>query len=119
MKAVSLLTVQSSNHLSWKGALKAIWSNSPCDEQGNLQLGQVLSALSSLTLNVPKDGGRGAHRSGYPASVHHHPYYKKLLPYIQSKSPLFWFEIISSCPITRPMLNRLSSSAIHISSLVS
>ena len=38
--------------------------------------------------------------SRQPVSVPHHSYCKKLLPYIQSKSPLFYFEGISLCSIT-------------------
>ena len=35
-----------------------------------------------------------------PVLVPQHPYCKKLLPYVQSKSPHFQFETISPCPIT-------------------
>ena len=46
------------------------------------------------------------HHSGQPVPVAHHPYCKKLLPYIQSKSPLFQFETISPCPIMTESLWR-------------
>jgi len=44
----------------------------PCNEQGHLQLHQVLRAPSSLTLGGPRDGIH--HLSGQPVPVPHHPY---------------------------------------------
>ena len=40
------------------------------------------------------------HLSGQPVPVPHSLYCRKLLPYGWSKSPLFWVETISPCPIT-------------------
>lgn len=92
---LSEISIESLNHLSWKEALKVIWSN-PCTAQGHLQLSQVLKVPSSLTLSVSRGGFH--HLSGQP--VPHHPYCKKPPPYVQFESPLFKFENISPCPIT-------------------
>jgi len=39
------------------------------------------------------------HLFGQSVSVFHHPYGKKFLPYIQSKSTLSEFKAITPCPI--------------------
>jgi len=45
--------------------------------------------------------GQGIHHlSWQPVPVPHHPYCKKLLPYILSNTPFFKFETIFPCPIT-------------------
>ena len=38
--------------------------------------------------------------TGQHVPLLHYPFCKKLLPYVQSKFPVFYFEIISPCPIT-------------------
>ena len=56
-------------------------------------------ALSNLALNTARDGA--IHNFlGQPIPVPHHPHSKELLPYIQSKLPLFKIEPITPCPIT-------------------
>ena len=66
----------------------------PCSEQ----LHQVLRAPSSLTLGVSRTGHPPPLWVSVP--VPHHPHCRKLLPYVLSKSPLLYFETISTCPIT-------------------
>ena len=67
----------------------------PCTEQGHPQLHQLFRAPPAWPW---LSAGMGHHHlSGQPVPVPHHPYCKTLLPYIQSKSPLFLFETISPC----------------------
>ena len=47
---------ESWNHLSWKGPLKAIWSNSPTMNRDTFSYIRLLRALLSLSLNVSRDG---------------------------------------------------------------
>ena len=48
--------IESWNHLSWKGPLKIIWFISPAVNRGAYGWIGVLRALSSLALNVSRDG---------------------------------------------------------------
>jgi len=59
---------------------------------------RALKALS-VTPDLECVQGWGTHHlSGQPVPVHHHPYCKKLIPYIQSKSPLLvWSHFPLSC----------------------
>ena len=78
-----------------EGALKGHLVQFPCNEQGHLQLHQVLS----LPLSVSRDGASTTDL-GTTDPVPHYPYCKKPPPYIQSKHPLFTFEIISPSLVT-------------------
>ena len=82
-----------------EGTLKGHLGQLPCNEQGHLQLDQVDQSPVQLDSECLQEKGIH-HLSGQPATVPHHPYCTKFLPYIQSKSPLFQFETISPSPIT-------------------
>ena len=57
-------------------------------------------AQSTIQPNLECLQRQGIHSlSGQLMPLPHHPYCKKIVPYIHSKSPLFQFEIISACPI--------------------
>ena len=79
----------------------------PCNEQGHLQLNQVAQSLVQPDLECLQRWGIN-HISGQPFPVPHQPHCKELLPYIQTKSPLFQFEIISPCSITTGPANKSS-----------
>ena len=78
------------HRIELEGTFKGHLAQLPCSEQGHLQLHQVLRALCSLTLDVPRNR-EGIHSllSGQPVPEPHHIYCKKLINYIQSKSALF------------------------------
>ena len=63
-----------------------MWSNPPCNEQEHVQPNQVLRDVASIT-------------SGQPVPVPHHPYHKEPFPYVQFKSPLFYFKTIFPHPV--------------------
>ena len=69
-------------------------------EQGHLQLDQASQRRIQPDLECLQ-GWDFYLSPGQPVPVSHNPYCKKLLPYIQSKSPLFQFETTSPCPATR------------------
>ena len=48
--------IESQNHLSWKGPLKAIQSNPPATNRVTYSQSTLLRAPSNLTLNVFRDG---------------------------------------------------------------
>ena len=78
-----------------EGTLKGHPVHLSCSEQGCLQLGQVAQSPISLTECLQ---GWGIHHLSGP--LPHHPCCKKLIPQIQSISPIFQFETISPYPIT-------------------
>jgi len=67
-----------------------------CNEQGHPQLNQAAQSPSSLTSHVSKDGASTTSPGNLCQCLTTH----KLFSYIQSESPLFYFETISPCPIT-------------------
>lgn len=70
-----------------------------CKEQGHPLLSQVAQSL--IQPGPPCLQGQGFyHISGQPVPLPHHPHCKRLFPYIQLKSPLFYFETVSSCSVT-------------------
>ncbi|KAK4806146.1 hypothetical protein QYF61_001069 [Mycteria americana] len=46
----------------------------------------------------------GHNFSGQPVPMSHHPHCKKCLPYVQSKSTLFQFKTVDSCPVTTGLI---------------
>ena len=71
-----------------EGTFKDHLVQSPCNEQGHLQLDQV--AQSPVQPGLECSQGWGIyHLSGQPVPVFHHPHYKKFLPYIESESTFF------------------------------
>jgi len=59
-----------------------------CNEQGHLQPHQGAQSPVLPDLDCPQ--GQGIHHlSGQPVTVPYHPHCKKLLPYVQPKSPIF------------------------------
>jgi len=71
-----------------EGNFRCHLAQSPCSEQGHLQLDQA--AQSPIQPGLECFQGWGTyHLSGQPVTVFHHPHGKKFLPYIQSKSTLF------------------------------
>ena len=76
----------------WQSALFEL-ERTPKGHLVQLPVG-TLTALSDAQSPIQPDAGylQGwgfHHLSGQPVPLPHHPYYEKLLPYIQSKSPLF------------------------------
>ena len=71
----------------------------PCNEQGHLQLDYARRSSSSLTLNVSRDRAPTT-TLGNLFQCFTTLILKYFFSYIQSKSPLFYFETISPCPIT-------------------
>jgi len=70
-----------------EGTSRGHLAQPPCSEQGHLQLDQVAQSLVQPGLECFQ--GWGLHYlSGQPVPVFHHPYGKKFLPCIQSKSTL-------------------------------
>jgi len=94
-----LLLSQNHHGIELIGALKGCLVHLPCNEQGYLQLYQVLRAPSSLTLSVSRDGASTTFLGNLSQcltnlSVKNKP---KLIPHIQSKSPLFNLQL---CPFS-------------------
>lgn len=88
------LGIQLHNLLSWRGPMKAIQSNCPVMNRVTYSQTMLLSAPSSLTLDVSRVGAPTNSLGNL-----FHPCCKKHFPYIQAKSLIFWFETISPCPI--------------------
>ena len=63
-----------------------------------------LSQSMSLILHWQVQQG---HRLQQPTPMFHHPYCKKFLPYIQSKSTLPWFKTITPCPVTTALAENI------------
>jgi len=91
--------VQSYNILFWKTPLKDFLSNCPALNRDTYSWIRLLRALSSLTLNVTRNGAATT-SLGNLCQCFTYPNHKKNFSYIQPNSHLFWFETISSCPIT-------------------
>jgi len=84
-----------------EGTFRCHPAQPPCSEQGHLQLDQV--AQSPVQPGLGCFQGWGLHcLSGQPVPVFQHPHCKKFLPYIQSKSTLFY-----PCPITTGLAKKL------------
>jgi len=93
--------------LELEGTFKGHLNQLSCNEQGQSQLDQVSQSLVWPRLESLQ--GWGIHHiSGQPFPVPHQPHCKELLPYIQTKSPLFHFEIISHSSITTGPANKSS-----------
>ena len=69
-----------------EGTFRGHLAKPPCSEQG-YQLGQVAQSIVQPGLECFQGWGL-QYLSGQPVPVFHHPYGKKFLPYIQSKSTL-------------------------------
>jgi len=95
-----------------KGTIKGHLVQLPCNEQGHLQLHQVLKALSSLTFSVSRDGASTTSLGNL-----FHLYCKKPFPYIQSKS-LFLSETIFPS-LSQQMIKCLLPTMYHLHSPVS
>ena len=80
-----------------EGTLTGQLGQHPHNEQGHLQPDQVAQSLVQPGLGCAM---RDHSLSGQPASVLHCPHCHKLLPDIQSQSPLFEFETNSPFPVT-------------------
>jgi len=105
--------VESENHLSWMGLVKAIWSNCPAMSRG---------IYSSTRCSEPIHPDLGhlqgwgiQHLSRQPVPVPHHPFSKELFPYIQSNESIITslictsmatlrFQLSVSCPALNPLL---------------
>ena len=82
-----------------EGTFKGHLVQSPCSEQGHLQLDQA--AQSPIQPDLICFQGGGIHCfSGQPVPVFHHPNSVEFLPCIPSESTLFLFKAITPCPIT-------------------
>jgi len=90
--------------IEWFGlerTFKGHLAQTPCREQGHLQLEQA--AQSPVQPDLESFQGWGIYAlSGQPVPVCHHLHCKKFLLYtylLQSESTLFQFEAITPCPI--------------------
>jgi len=80
----------------------------PYNEQGHLQ--RDLVAQSPVQPDLGCFQGCGLHcLTGQPMPVFHHPHGKKFLAYIQSKSTLPYFKIITHCPVTTGLAKKIFS----------
>ena len=75
--------------LELEGTLKCNSFQLPCNGQGHVQLYHV--AQSFIQSDLECFQGWCIHVSGQHVSVLHYPNCKNCFPYIQSKSPLFFF----------------------------
>ena len=85
--------------LELEGTFKDDLVQLPCNKQGHAQLDQVAQSLIQPHLEILQGQGIN-HITWQPASVSHHPHYKRHFPYVQLKSAIFKPDTISPCPIT-------------------
>ena len=88
----------------------------PCNEQGHLQLDQVVQNPVQPDLECFQ--GWGIHNISGPVPVFHHPHCKKFLPYIYSESTLFLSKTIIPCPIatgsTKSILGKVMEQILPV-----
>ena len=71
-----------------EGTFKGLLVQPPCNKHGHLQIDQITQ--SPIQPDLECFQGQGTyHLSGQPVSVFHHPYHKKFLPHVWSRSTLF------------------------------
>ena len=70
-----------------EGTVRGHLAQTPCSEQGRLQLDEVAQSPVQPGLECLQGWGT-YHLCGQPVPVFHHPHRKKFLPYFQSKSTL-------------------------------
>jgi len=82
-----------------EGTFKGHLVQPPCNEQGHLQLDEVVQSLVQPSPECFQGWGI-YHLSGQPVPVFHHPHSEEFLPYVQSKSTLFQSKTATPYPVS-------------------